>query len=92
MWVHGDGTGNTLRLRVVDATGQTFQPGGEVMRDKGWRYVTFSLDSSHAGHWGGANDGLVHYPLRWDSLLLIDSTHRKKTEGTVYVSVPSLIE
>ena len=32
MWIYGDGTGNTLRLRVVDATGQTLQPKGEQKR------------------------------------------------------------
>ena len=92
MWIHCDGTGNTLRLRVVDATGQTLQPDGEVMRGKGWRYITFSLDGTHAGHWGGANDGMFHYPLRWDSLLLIDSSHQKKTEGVIYVGMPTFIE
>jgi len=92
MWIYGDGTGNMLRVRVVDATGQTFQPSGELMRWKGWRWIQFPLDDSRAGHWGGANDGVVHFPLHFTALLLIDSTDRKKTEGTVYISSPTLVE
>jgi len=92
MWIHGDGTGNLLRLRVVDATDQTIQPHGKPMGWKGWRYVVFPLDGSAAGHWGGANDGVVHYPLRCSALVLIDSAGQKKTEGAIYVSAPTLIE
>ncbi len=77
---------------MADATGQTFQPGGEPMRGKGWRWIQFPLDDSRAGHWGGANDGAVHFPLHVNSLLLIDSADRKKTEGSVYVSSPTLVE
>lgn len=89
LWVYGDGSGNTLRLRFSDATGQTFQPSGEPMRWTGWRQVRFGLDGNSAGHWGGANDGTVHYPIHWDSLLLIDGP-RRATQGEVYVAGPVL--
>ena len=91
LWVHGDGSGNHLRCRVVDATGQTFQPDGGQLDWRGWRYVRFPLDGSHSGHWGGKNDGILHYPLRWDTLLLIDSPHRKPTSGEVHIASPTLI-
>jgi hypothetical protein len=92
LWVYGDGTGNLLRLRLADRTGQTFQVRGETLRWKGWRYVLFPLDSATLDHWGGANDGLPHYPLRWNTLLLIDSAGRRQTQGEIYLSGPTLIE
>ena len=38
---------------------------------------------SHAGHWGGANDGVPQDKLTLDTALLIDSA-RRKTSGRVY--------
>jgi hypothetical protein len=91
MWVYGDGQGNIARLRFVDAAGQTFQPGGEAIAWKGWRYIVSPLDASQAGHWGGPDDGVIHYPIRWDTLFLLDSADRQKSEGAVYISSPTLI-
>ena len=91
MWVHGDGSGNILRLRFVDNTNQTFQPDGPKLDFTGWRYVTFPLDGTKAGHWGGARDGVVHHPIRLETLLLIDSADRQATQGTVYVSTPTIV-
>jgi hypothetical protein len=91
VWVHGDGSHNALRLRFVDAAGQTFQPDGPRLDWKGWRSVAFPMDGTSAGHWGGKNDGLVRYPIRWDSLLLIDSTRRETGLLAVFVSSPVLI-
>jgi hypothetical protein len=91
LWVYGDGSGNLLRLRFIDATHQTFQPQGEPMRWKGWHYVTFPFDDAQAGHWGGANDGAIHYPIRWDAMLLLDSSNRRQTAGRIYVAAPTLV-
>ncbi|NLF72739.1 MAG: cellulase family glycosylhydrolase [Candidatus Anammoximicrobium sp.] len=90
-WVYGDGSGNWLRLRVTDATGQTFQPGGQRLDWRGWRCVTIPLDAGHAGHWGGADDGVMHDPIRWDTLVLIDSAVREETAGEVYLASPVLV-
>lgn len=91
IWVYGDGSGNLLRLRLVDATGQTFQPSGQRLDWRGWRPVTIPLDAGSSGHWGGADDGVIHYPIRWDTLALIDSTRREKTAGEVYLASPMLV-
>ncbi|MCC6728467.1 MAG: cellulase family glycosylhydrolase [Chthonomonadales bacterium] len=91
LWVHGDGRGNLARLRVTDSTGQTFQPDGGAITWRGWRYVEFRLDGSQGGHWGGAEDGVIHYPLRWETLFLLDSAGGSASEGTVYVAAPTLI-
>jgi len=92
LWVYGDGSGNIARMRFTDATGQTFQPEGEAVKWKGWRYITFPLDGTHAGFWGNDKaDGTVHYPIHIDTLFLFDSANRQKQEGTVYISSPTLI-
>ncbi len=91
VWVHGDGAGNIARLRIVDATKQTFQPDGPPINWKDWKYITFPLDGTHAGRWGGAADGILHEPVSLDTIFLIDSASRNKTGGTIYLSTPTLI-
>ncbi len=90
MWIHGDGEGNSPRLRFLDATGQCFQPSAPTVDWKGWRYVVFRMDGTESGYWGGANDGRVHHPIRWDTLFLLDGAH-KKTQGTIYLAGPTLL-
>jgi hypothetical protein len=90
VWLYGDGSGNIPRLRFTDSTGQTFQPDGEAVRWTGWRWVTFAMEGARSGHWGGAQDGQTHYPIRWDSLFLLDNAARDRTSGTVYLFGPTL--
>ncbi len=90
IWVYGDGRNASPRLRIVDATGQTFQPTAAAIAWAGWRYVEFDFNAP-AGHWGGANDDVMHFPIRWDTLFLIDNVARQKSEGTLYLASPALI-
>ncbi len=89
-WLHGDGSGNIPRLRFIDSTGQTFQPDGERLNYTDWRYVSYALDN-HSAHWGGANDGLIHYPIKLKTLLLIDSADRKATSGKIWIATPRVV-
>jgi hypothetical protein len=83
-WVYGDNSGNLLRLRVRDAEGQTFQPSGPALNWTGWRWITFDLEHlDEAGHWGGANDGIVRGALALETPLLLDGS-RRKTSGRIY--------
>jgi hypothetical protein len=91
VWVKGDGSSNFIRMRFNDSTGQTFQPNGDKITYTDWRYVEFPLDGTGAGYWGGATDGVVHYPIRLDTLFLLDSADRQQTAGTVYLSSPTLV-
>jgi polysaccharide biosynthesis protein PslG len=91
LWVYGDGTGNTLGLRFVDRTGQVFQEGGSSITWNGWRYAVFPMGTALASHWDGAGDGVIHYPIRWDTLFLISNAERKETRGVVFLSAPTLI-
>ncbi|HEX8916668.1 MAG TPA: cellulase family glycosylhydrolase [Humisphaera sp.] len=92
LWVYGDGSGNKVRARYVGADGQTFQPDAGVLNWTGWRRVTFPLDGSTGGRWGGPNDGVVRHPLTLDTLLLIDNAGKKSGGGTVYVSGAMTVE
>lgn len=79
LWVKGDGSGNLVRMRFRDSTGQTFQPDDGTMTWTGWRWVTFPFTARNAGHWGGANDGVVHFPLIIDTLFLLDNPNAPNT-------------
>ncbi|HEX8914007.1 MAG TPA: cellulase family glycosylhydrolase [Humisphaera sp.] len=92
MWVFGDGSGNVLRMRFAGADGQTFQPDAGRLTWTGWRPVTFKLDGASGGRWGGKDDGVVRYPIKLDSLILVDSAERQPTGGKVYVSGAVTVE
>lgn len=92
MWIHGDGSGNVVRLRLVDAGGQTFQLDGGRLTFSGWTWLTFAL-TPHTAHWGGANDGVPKAPLTLDTLLLIDQADQSKpSQGTVRISGAMAVE
>jgi hypothetical protein len=88
LWVHGDGQACRLRTRLQDATGQTFQLNGIEISWNGWRYLQMPF-SPEPEHWGGANDGKIHYPL--SSVYLVLDTHNGALTGEIYFSAPSLI-
>jgi hypothetical protein len=90
MWVKGNGSGDLLRLRYTDATGQTFQPDLGPIDWKGWRYVSARLDGS-GGRWGGANDGVVHAPIRITTLALVDMPGGRGGKGTITLARPVLV-
>ena len=92
MWVYGDGSGNRARMRVIDSTGQVFQPDGGAIDWKGWRQVVMRLTDEHIGHWGGKNDGVIHWPIRLDTLFLLDSAQKQKTAGDIYLAAPLWVE
>lgn len=90
MWIYGDGQHTLVRLRFNDSAQQTWQPSGQEIDWKGWRYVQMDIDRT-AGHWGGKNDGVMHYPLQWQTLFLLDNPSKKQKEGTLFIAAPQLI-
>jgi len=92
LWVYGDGSGQVVRLRFIDATKQAFQEDGGFLTWKGWKQVSFPMNAAGShDHWGGANDGQIHYPIAWNTVFLIDNHKRQATEGTVYIAGPVLV-
>jgi hypothetical protein len=80
VWVRGNESGDLLRCRFHDATGQTFQPDMARLDWSGWRPLRIEF-RPHPGtsHWGGADDGTPHLPLTWEALLLVDSARRQQS-------------
>jgi polysaccharide biosynthesis protein PslG len=91
LWLHGDASGVLPFIRFTDATGQTFQDGGGPVNWKGWRYVLVHLASAGGSHSGGANDGVIHYPIHWDSVLTLENPPSQTVEGSIYLTGLTLI-
>jgi hypothetical protein len=94
LWIYGDGKGCQARIRFKDASGQTFQSDGPKIDYAGWHVAKFPMQPSQdhrLSHWGGANDGIIHYPITWESIFLLDNISREPIEGEIYISAPTLI-
>jgi len=52
-----------LDLRLLDATGQWFMQGHGIKGGQ-WNEVQITLAGPFSNHWGGANDGVLHFPLQ----------------------------
>lgn len=65
---------NRMGVRVIDGTGQCHQMaagGVELASGEGWRELSVQPVQVVGGeHWGGANDGLWHPPLKGVSLAI----------------------
>lgn len=91
MWMDGDNSRVLPYLRFVDSTGQVFEEGGGSVDWKGWRYVLIFVNAPQGSHAGGANDGVIHYPIHWDSLLVLRNPFDRQLQGTIYITGPTLI-
>lgn len=93
LWIYSDGSGDHLRSRFKDSTGQTFQRDLGQLNWRGWRPITIPLDGTGAGvSWGGANDRIPHGSLTWEGLLLIDSADTANAHsGVLLVAEPYYI-
>lgn len=91
MFVKGNGSNDSLRMRFVDSTGQTFQPDFGSLNWEGWRFVSFKLDGRGAGHWGGPDDGVVRFPIRVETLALIDSARNSFEPRSISIAGITLI-
>ncbi len=62
---------NEITFRYTDQTGQTLQRSFMAADDR-WTDALISI-SDFTGHWGGANDGIVHGPPRQIAILIGNS-------------------
>ncbi len=93
IWIYGDNQKITTMMRFDDSTHQTFQlrPESRFTIDWiGWRYVMIYLRNVDS-HWGGANDGIVHYPIEWHTLFQLDNEIHANIKSTVYISTPVIM-
>ena len=87
IWIYGNGGQASPRLRVTDSNGQCWQPVGDDINWTGWRFVEFDL-SPATDHWGGVADGAIHFPLKWDSVFLLDKSREQWAQGIIYLTAP----
>ena len=57
-----------MTVRLIDATGQCHQFPEAYAGTGAWETIRVALDSRPSEHWGGANDGKLHFPIRHLSL------------------------
>jgi hypothetical protein len=89
--VDGDGSGAILLMRYEDATGQTFQPEGIPIEWKGPRRVTFGMRGETGGRWGGANNGIVHAPVRVTAFAVVDNPGGRGIRGQIGLRDPYVL-
>ena len=63
LWVHLDGTPNSIHMELEDATGQLHGYLLGYMKAAGWKRMEQVIGAAMR-HRGGANDGRLHYPLK----------------------------
>lgn len=92
IWIYGNAGNLAPRVRVTDATGRVWQPSGQPIKWKGWKYVEMKLDETTA-NWGGPADakGPPKFPLRWQAPFLLDNPAKIAASGTIWFSAPSAI-
>jgi hypothetical protein len=93
VWIYGDSSTLTPRVRVKDAAGRIWQPGFPEIKWKGWKYVEGRLDENTA-HWGGNENEKTRapsFPLTWDAPFLLDNPQRTAVKGTIFFTTPVVI-
>lgn len=68
-WLRHDGTPFTLRMRVVDTSGETHQLELQASTEAGWQFVVGRLDAESSA-WGGDANGRKDYPCRLSGIVL----------------------
>lgn len=90
IWMAGDDRGDLARLRFTDSEGETFQSDYGILSNSAWNVYEANLDGINVGHWGEKPNGIVDYPIHWDTPVLIDTVNTKR-EGTVYIGPLMLV-
>ena len=88
--VNGDASGSRVRCRVKDAKDEVFQPEGIAVSWKGWKQIRLPVDGRESRHWGGNNDGILDYPITWDSIFLVEAPPGGSS-GTLDFRFPLLV-
>jgi hypothetical protein len=92
MFVKGNRSLDKLVMRFIDSTNQVFQPAYGQIDWTGWKFVSFPLTGRDCWHWGGANDGVAHFPIRLNALALVDSAGGVGKANTIELTGITLVE
>jgi len=91
-WIKAPGLSATT-VQLIDGGGQTHQFKKPLAVSTTWQRVTVAL-SEVAGdeHWGGANDGVWHGPMKRIGIIVPESAIRPAADGTQPTSVTAFID
>src|SRR5208282_5802036 len=81
-------SGSHITFRYTDATGQTLQKTTVLGPYGGWAEIEFEC-WQWSGHWGGANDGIVHGPPSQIAFCVDNSGHK---QGALLIDEVRLVE
>lgn len=81
-WVWGDGSGHSLRVRVLDHYGEWFQYTIKSLIFSGWEQVYLDLNRPD-GSWGG--DGRLDWPLMFNSFVIDSKSRSFVGTSSIYV-------
>jgi hypothetical protein len=82
--VQGDSAGARLQAILEDSTGQRFCYDLGPVKSKDWSPVRVSVEGP-TRYWGGAKDGLPHYPLYFLSLRIVQGPTGSPASGTIWL-------
>ncbi len=82
VWIRGNDSKSVWRMRITDASGETFQGQLAPVSVWDWNYYYMGLGNlGSMSHWGGNNNGAIDYPITFDSLVLDDYVDSDTGEG-----------
>lgn len=85
VWVDGDGSANPVYIKIVDATGETFQ-GAVGALLSGWQRMTLHMDGADA-NWtssGGDGDHVIDYPITVRSIFVFRAGIGQLTGSAIF--------
>lgn len=88
LWLKGDNSRTLLFGRMTDASGETFQGlmTTALVGDENFRYAYMGFGNSDAfSHFGGNNNGVIDYPISFDSLILQNLANNSTQSGTIII-------
>ena len=86
LWVWSDSSGHSLRIRVKDSSGQNLQYNLGLLNWYGWKQVIADL-AMPASYWDGAEDGTVHWPASFSSIVIDTKARSFVGTGRIYVDM-----
>jgi polysaccharide biosynthesis protein PslG len=82
-WIYGDNSGHILWATILDATGERFMVRlGNI--GAGWQLMEAKL-GNYFVHEAGNNDGVIDYPIRFNSLIIDNDPDGTGGSGSIYV-------
>jgi len=83
-------TPQQLTFRLIDSTGQTHQSKAQIKGTEQWERVTIPL-TRRLEHWGGKNDGQIHWPVKQLVFSVPQPNEDKKLGKVEYADVHAVM-